>query len=148
MAALTAPQPEQPLPTEIANWSMGRDNARQQYMQNQAQSIYNKGQVGLSRDTALRQSTMLAGQQRHTFDDPYIGRGIFNSGIRRGGLVDWRNQQQMNEGNIQNQYLASMGQQLITDTGAQDAYDTYMRNSQLQEDARRTELAQQIKGII
>lgn len=146
--AFIAPQPEQPSATEVANWQIGRQGARQQYLNQQAQSAYNVGQAQLTQTRAMQQQNFNAGQQRRTFDDPYIARGIFNSGIRTQGLQDWNTQQLMNVNNIGDQYSNAIFQQQMQDREALQARNDYLLNSQLQEDARRLDLQSQIKGIL
>jgi hypothetical protein len=148
MPGLQAPQPRQPMAAEMQNWYTGRNNARNQYMQQQATSTYNRGQADIARGQNLRNLSYNQGLQRRTFDDPYIGRGIFNSGIRRQGLQDFRTQGEMARGDIDQGYASTMGGYNLQDLQARDAYDSYMRNSKLQENARRYDLASEIRGII
>jgi hypothetical protein len=143
-----APQPEQPSPVEIAQWNTGRSNARQQYEASLAQTNYGKAQATLGNDIAMRQQQFNQGQQRRTFDDPYISRGLFNSGIRQRGLSDFYTQQANQQATQQQQYMGQMGQFDLNDLLAMQARDAYLGNVDAQEQARRAQLAAEIKGIV
>ena len=145
---VVAPTPQQPSPVEIANWQTGRTNARQQYTAGLAQADYGRGQTNLANQINQRQMGFNNAQQRQGFDDPYIARGIFNSGIRREGLGNLYTQQANQAATSQQQYLAAMGQYDLNDLLAMQGRDTSLTNIDLQEQARRAELAAQIKGII
>ena len=76
---------QQPTPVEIQQWQQGAGNARQAYDQASARTKYLQGTATNAYGLQNRQATYNNQQQRQTFDDPYIGRGIFHSGIRAGG---------------------------------------------------------------
>jgi hypothetical protein len=145
---LKAPQPMQPNPMEIANWQQGRGNARLAYTQQLARSNYGRAQATLGNQTAQRQMQWNQGVNRRQFDDQFIGRGIFRSGIRNQGLSDFYTQQNNDFTNLQNQYAGAMGQFGMTDDQAFESRNQALQNIDAQEYARRAALAAQIKGII
>jgi hypothetical protein len=145
---VTAPTPMQPSPVEIQQWETGRGNARQQYLQQQAQTNYQKSQTTLGNQMQQQQLAYNQGQQRQQFDDPYIARGIFNSGIRGGGLQNFYTNYAQQNATAQQQYLQQMGQLDLNDIQAGANRDTTLGNIDAAEQARRADLAAQIKGIV
>ena len=143
-----APQPQQPNPVEIQAWATGASNARQQYDQQSARLNYMRSQADLDYGIQQRQANLANRQQRQGFDDPYIGRGIFNSGIRRGALGDLYTQQGNEAAARQQQYLGQVGSYGLEDVLNMQSRDTTIQNLQLQEQARRAQLAAEIRGIV
>jgi|KBSMisStandDraft_5_1062788.scaffolds.fasta_scaffold358419_2 hypothetical protein len=147
MAAI-APVAQEPTPVEIANWQAGRSNARQAYQSQLATSNYQRQQAGLANQIYNRQAQFGNQQERQNFDDPYIGRGIFNSGIRQQGLLNMYTNQANQAATAQQQYLAQLGGYGVQDQNALAGQNTSLANIDAQELARRTQLASEIKGII
>lgn len=151
MPAVAAPKPIQPSPVEIASWGAGKANARQAYENQLAQSGFQRTQATLGYNANRQQQQAATQQARQTFDDPYIERGVFRSGIRMGGLTNFREQADTALNNAQNAYLTQMGQLQVGDTAAGGTYDTTIRNISAQQQARenqlRADLATAIKGI-
>jgi hypothetical protein len=145
---VTAPVAQEPTPVEIANWQTSRSNARQAYQQQLATSQYQARQAGLANDINTRQMQFANQQSRQTFDDPYIARGIFNSGIRGTGLSNMYTQQANAAANAQQQYLAQLGGYNLAEQNAYAGMNTSLANVDAQELARRAQLASEIKGII
>jgi hypothetical protein len=145
---VSAPKPQQPSPVEIQQWQQGARNARQTYDAGSARNTYMKNQATLNNNIANRQMAFNNRQQRQGFDDPYIGRGIFRSGIRGQGLSDLYSMQANNAANQQQQYLSQMAGYGMEDMLAMQARDTTLANLQEQELARRAQLAAEIKGIV
>src|SRR5262245_35560336 len=145
--AVYAPQPMQPSPVEVQGWQTGQRNARQQYEAQIAQNQYGRAQANTGFATTQRQLNYNQAQGRRTFDDPYIGRGIFNSGIRGAGLQNFYTNAANEMGNAQQAYLNQLGQYGLSDQLAQQTYTTTMQNLIEQENARRAQLALAIKDI-
>lgn len=149
---VTAPAPQEPTPVEIQQWQQGAGNARQQYLQQQARTGYNQTQATNAYNIQNRQADYNFGLRRQTFDDPYIARGIFNSGIRKQGLLNMRTAKDNDFANRQQQYLAQMGGYGLEDRQAFEAQNATLSNLALQEQARRdqlrADLANAIKGIV
>jgi len=148
MAAITAPKPQQPNPVEIQQWQQGASNARQGYDQESARLTYMRNQAQQSYGMQNQQAAYNNRLQRQGFDDPYIGRGIFNSGIRKAGLSGMYQQQANEAANRQFDYTSTMGGYNLQDYLAMQGRDTTINNLQQQELARRAQLAAEIKGII
>ena len=146
--AVQTPQKQTPSPVEIGNWQAGRENARQQYLRTTAANDYNRANTQVARGMDLANFGRQGQQQRQTFDDPYISRGIFNSGIRKQGLQNWQSQRTADQLGMDLQYGAAMGNYNIADQNARAAYEDYFYNSLAQQAGRQADLASQIRGII
>jgi len=145
---VTAPKPQQPNPIEIQSWQQGRTNAIQAYDQSSARAAYMKGQATNAYGIQNRQAGFNNRLQRQGFDDPYIGRGILNSAIRGQGLTNMYQQQANDFANRQQQYAGTMGGYDLEQQLAMQGRDTTLSNLALQEQARRAQLAAEIKGIV
>lgn len=145
--AVQAPQMQQPTPVEIQQWQQGAGNARQSYDQESARLNYMKNLAQQTYGIQNRQSAFNNRLQRQSFDDPYIGRGIFNSGIRRAGLGNLYTQQANEQANRDLDYGGQVGGYNLQDYLAMQNRDTALTNLQAQEYARRAQLAAEIKGV-
>jgi hypothetical protein len=145
---VTAPTPMQPNPTELANWQVGRNNLNQTYGASMAKSQYLRNMANQGYATQQRTMDYNQGQQRQGFDDPYIGRGMFNSGVRAQGLTNMYTQNQMQRGEAEQQYLNQIGGYNLEDTLAAQQRDTGLGNIDMQEQARRQALAAEIRGVV
>jgi hypothetical protein len=145
---VVAPKPQQPNPVEIQNWMSARTNARGQYMDQLARSNYSRSANTANYNTQRQQMQFQQGQQRGTLDDPFIGRGVFRSGIRNQALSDWYtgNTQQMAA--LQQQYAQAQGTYDLEDVLAGRGMGRTLQNINLAEQARRAQLAAEIRGII
>ena len=145
---MQAPMPMQPSPTELVNWQVGRNNLNQTYGSAMARNQYMRNIANQSYATQQRGMDYNQGQQRQSFDDPYIGRGMFNSGVRAQGLTNFYTQNQMQRGQAEQDYLNLIGGYNLGDTLAAQERDTGLGNIDMQEQARRQGLAAEIKGVI
>jgi hypothetical protein len=145
--AVEAPQMQQPSPVEIQQWQQGAGNARQAYDQTAARTNYMKNLATQNYGIQNRQAQFANRQQRQGFDDPYIGRGIFRSGIRSTGLTNMYTNQANEQANRDLAYGGQMGQYGLEDYLAMQTRDTTLANLQAQEYARRAALAAEIKGV-
>jgi hypothetical protein len=152
MPALTAPRPIQPTPVEIASWNAARSTARQNYDNAFAQNQFQRNQATIGYNAQRQQMQQGTQQARQRFDDPYLERGVFRSGIRFGGLNMFRQEADTALDNAQNAYLAQLGQLDTSLAGAWGSYDTTIRNIAAQQQARenqiRQDLANAIKGVV
>jgi hypothetical protein len=145
---VTAPLPQQPSPVEIQQFQTGRSNARQQYEAQLAQSNYGRTQAGLGNQQAVQAIQQQQAVGRRNFDDPFIARGVFNSGIRQQGLQDYYTGFNQQFGNQAQQYANQVGQYNLNDYLAAQQRDQSIQNVDAAEAARRADLAAQIKGIV
>ena len=141
-------KPQQPTATEFNQWNQGRSNARSAYDQTVAQQNYARSQAQLNYNQGLAQQQYQNHIQRQGFDDPYVGRGLLNSGIRSTGLTNMYTQQQQGLTGLENTYASAMGQANLSQNNALTARNQALRNYDMQEQARRADLAAQIKGIV
>jgi hypothetical protein len=145
---VTAPLLQQPSPVEIQQFQTGRSNARQQYEAQLAQANYGRTTAGLGNTQATHAIQQQQAIGRRNFDDPFIARGVFNSGIRGQGLQDFYGGFNMQLANQQQQYANQIGQYNLNDYLAMQQRDQSLQNIDAAEAARRADLAAQIKGIV
>ena len=151
MPAPAAPRPLQPSPVEIASWNNARSNARQAYDNAFAQNQFQRNQATIGYNAQRDQMMRGTQQARQNFDDPYMERGVFRSGIRFGGLNAFKKQADDAQNEAMNAYLAQLGQLDVAQGQAGGTYDTTIKNIARQQQAReaqlRADLASAIKGM-
>lgn len=140
-------RPEEPSPVEMQQWYQQSSNARNQYQRQLAQSNYGRGQAGLAYQTGLRNMRYNQGLQRQSFDDPFIGRGIYNSGIRGQALSNFGTNYYNQFSDLQNQYTSAMGQYGMSDLQNRSVRDQTIQAARDAEHARRVQLQQQINLV-
>jgi hypothetical protein len=147
------PTPMQPVaatlsPKQLYDVNTGRSAAKRNYLQTTATNQFNRNQTNLGYNANVRNMDWQQGMQRQNFDDPYIGRGMFNSGVRQQGLSDfytgWNNQR----GDAEREYLKMIGGYDLSDTFAGQEQQDALSNYDLYEQAMRADKAAEIKGII
>jgi hypothetical protein len=109
---------------------------------------YGRQQADLARQANMNQWTAQTGQQRAGLPTSYLGRGIYNSGIFQRGLRDFYTQRLADQQGIQNTYAGAVGQANLGELNAANQMQSTLAQIQGEEQARRADLAAQIRGVM
>lgn len=103
-----------PVQVNEAQYAQQKSDINNQYGAQLAASDYSRAIAQQRGSRALGDFNVSAQQQREHFDNPYLQRGLFNSGIRREGLDQMRAQQASQYGQLvdtNNQALTTIANQ-------------------------------------
>lgn len=140
-------RPQAPTPTEEAQWQIMGRNARSQYMASLGSAQYNQRQAKANYGLGTQQAASNFGQTRGSFDDPYINRGIFNSGIRNTGLSNLYGGYNQQLANLQRTYEQQYGQGTLDIGNAAATRNNALQNADMLRRARTKDLASQIAKV-
>ena len=145
---VTTPQPQQPTPLQLAGWQNRRSTARSNYGNQLAQGNYQRNVAQADYAQNTRNLAFNQQQQRQTFDDPYLARGIFNSGIRRQGLSNFLTGYANQQSGLDLGLANALGGIDVANTQAQNTLANLLAGVNNEELASRAQLAADIRGII
>lgn len=137
-----------PLPlSEDAAYQTRRNKLNYDYNASSAANQYGRF-VGQQRFDRSRQDLMHQfAQQRQGFDNQYLKRGLFNSGIRNQGLVDY-NMNRLNQTNaLEQDRAATLGQFDIQANNGANAYQQSLVDIERERQARIADLAAQLSSL-
>lgn len=148
MTAPAGPQPTQPGAMEVAGWNSRRSAARQRYSNALAGTTFQRAEMGRQNEVNMANQARGQQRQRSTFGDPYAGRGLMKSGIYGRGLRNFYMDMAEQQRSLQDQYLSGMGGLNIAEIQNEGSLAEQISSIDAEEQARRAELAAQIRGVV
>lgn len=134
-------------PSDIANFDAQSNALRTTYGRSLAHNTYDKGQADLDYGLGKSALTQKWDAYRQQLPGAYTHRGLGNSGIYQRGLNDYAQQREMGFQGLQRQYDSRLGQ-LNLDLGDYEAtMNSGLNSIEAQRQARRSELASQLRGM-
>lgn len=134
-------------PMDVAQFSIAQNQARQGYGETLATNTYN---INQAREGLLRnlQGLDLSGtQQRNQLPGQFAHRGTLNSGIYKDALANWAANQTYQRGNYNYQAQTQIGGYDLANQQAALRMKQALSDIALQKQARRAQIAAQLRGL-
>lgn len=147
MTAPAGPQPTQPGAMEIAGWNGRRNAARQRYSNALAGTTFQRAEMTRQNDVNVANQARGQQAQRSTFGDSYASRGLMKSGIYGRGLRNFYMDMAEQQRSLSDQYLSGMGGLGIQELQNEGSLTEQLGSIDAEEQARRSELAAEIRGV-
>ena len=133
---------------EAAAYDTRRSQARQAYANMAAQNTFSSGQAGLGYGRSVRDLTRKFDQMRSRLPGGFARRGLLNSGIYGSALQNYATNRANTMNDLQQQLAGTQGQYALQGQMGENTLNTALAAIQAEQDARRADLAAQLREIM
>jgi hypothetical protein len=134
-------------PQDIALYNQRKSNIRADYQIGSAKNAFERGQAGLDFLLGQRGLTYQWDQNRSRLPGGFTGRGMLNSGAYQGALQDYGTQRGFAFEGLQRQYDQTLGRLNMERQGMATQKRQGIQTVDAERNARRAQLASQLRGI-
>lgn len=135
-------------PAETAQFTTQRNNARRTLQGGLAQNTYQQTLAGLQYKRQQDQMGTQWGRRRAQVPGQYIANGTFNSGLYQRALKDYAKDRTQSYGDAALAYQGNVGGLKLKARGLNDEYANTIATSMTAEQARRAQIASQLRSIL